>query len=134
MGDEADAAQDVELSCKITRKTAPQLRVPVLPEEERAIRAQASAAGLPVAAFLRNAALGYPIHGILDHREVAELARINGDQGRLGGLLKLWLTNDEKIGAFDDPRALRQRISGLLTQIIAVQNELQSIMARVVRQ
>jgi hypothetical protein len=133
MGDEAHVPQDGESRCKMTRKTAPQLRVPVLPEEERAIRAQAAAAGLPVAAFLRNAALGYPIHGILDHQEVSVLARINGDQGRLGGLLKLWLTDDAKIGQFDDPHALRLRIAGLLTQIIAAQNELQSIMARVVR-
>jgi hypothetical protein len=40
--------------------------------------------------------MGDEIHGVLDHQRVDELARINGGLGRPGGLLKLWLTNDEK--------------------------------------
>lgn len=76
------------------------LRVPVLPDEEAAIKRQAAAAGLSVAAYLRNVGLGYEIRGVLDHQRVNELAKINGDLGRLGGLLKLWLTNDEKLAGY----------------------------------
>ena len=78
-----------------TRKK--RLRVPVLPDEEVAIKKMAASTGLPVAVYLRRVGLGYPVHCILDNKGVEELARINGDLGRLGGLLKLWLT--------DDPRA-----------------------------
>lgn len=126
--------QERPVDCaKVTRKTALQLRVPVLPDEERAIRELAAAAGLPVAAFLRNAALGCQIHGILDHEQVAVLARVNGDQGRLGGLLKLWLTEDAKVAAVGNPQEVRTRIATLLTRILTTQAELQEIMARVVR-
>ena len=31
-----------------------------------------------------------------------ELARINGDLGRLAGLLKLWLTNDARTARFGE--------------------------------
>jgi hypothetical protein len=34
-----------------------------------------------------------PIKSILDQNSIADLAKVNADQGRLGGLLKLWLTN-----------------------------------------
>lgn len=80
---------------KITRKQT-SLRVYVLPEEKAAIEANAHQAGLSVAAYLRNVGLGYRVTGITDHKHVEELVRINGDLGRLGGLLKLWLTNSEK--------------------------------------
>ncbi len=81
---------------KPTRKHGLHLRVPVLPEEEACIKENAAAAGLSVAAYLRNVGMGYEIAGILDHRRVDDLARINADLGRLGGLLKLWLSSDER--------------------------------------
>lgn len=89
-----------------------QLRVPVSPEEEDEIKRLAGAAGLSVAAYLRGVGLGYKVTGILDNRRVEELARINGDLGRLGGLLKLWLTNDERTKAFGEPtiRAVLSKI------------------------
>ena len=79
---------------KPTRKAGRHLRVPVLPDEEAEIKRLAASVGLPVAAYLRNVGLGYQVPGILDNKRVEELARINGDLGRLGGLLKLWLTDD----------------------------------------
>ncbi|WP_419593755.1 plasmid mobilization protein, partial [Thiolapillus sp.] len=68
------------------------LRVPVLQEERQIIERQAKQAGMSVARYLREVGQGYPINGIVDDEQVRELARINGDLGRLGGLLKLWLT------------------------------------------
>lgn len=80
-----------------TRKTGRHLRVPVLPDEELAIKANAAQAGLSIAAYLRRLGLGYPCHSSLDKQHVLELSKINADLGRLGGLLKLWLTNDERM-------------------------------------
>ncbi len=62
------------------------LRVPVLPEEREAIGRQARQADLSVARYLREVGQGYSIKGIVDLEQVRELARINGDLGRLGGL------------------------------------------------
>ena len=109
-----------------TRK-ARHLRVPVLPAEEAQIKRLAAAAGLPVAAYLRSVGLGYRLPGILDHRRVEELARINGDLGRLGGLLKLWLTNDERTAAFGEAT-----IRAVLAKIADTQDEMHAVMRAVV--
>ena len=111
---------------KATRKQR-QLRVPVLPLEEATIKQMAASAGLPVAAYLRNVGLGYQVRGILDNKRVEELARINGDLGRLGGLLKLWLT--------DDPRTLKfgaSTIRALLSKIEDTQGQMHEVMRAVV--
>ncbi|WP_454764047.1 conjugal transfer transcriptional regulator TraJ [Cupriavidus campinensis] len=112
----------------ITRKHGRHLRVPVLPDEEAAIKRNAAAAGMSVAAYLRNVGVGYEIRGILDLASVQDLARVNGDLGRLGGLLKLWLTNDERTAGFT-PATIRV----LLTKIETTQDELRAVMKRIVR-
>jgi hypothetical protein len=83
----------------------------VLPEEEEAIKENARQAGLSVAAYLRNVGMGYRIQGVIDAELVGQLAKINADQGRLGGLLKLWLSNSEKLGSHD-PDQMRRVIHG----------------------
>lgn len=45
----------------MTRKSGRHLRVPVLPDEEEAIKEKARQAGLSVAAYLRNVGMGYRI-------------------------------------------------------------------------
>ena len=72
------------------------LRIPVLPIEEAEIKNKATDAGLTVAEYLRNLGLGYQVSSIVDSRQVDSLLKINGDLGRLGGLIKLWLTNDKR--------------------------------------
>lgn len=84
-----------------TRKHGRHLRVPVLPEEESAIKSKAANAGLSIAEYLRRVGLGYEIRGILDQNAILHLVKINADLGRLGGLLKLWLTKDERLQAVD---------------------------------
>jgi hypothetical protein len=111
----------------ITRKHC-HLRVPVLPEEALAIKAQAQAVGLPVAAYLRNVGLGIEVKSVLDYQRIGELAKINGDLGRLGGLLKLWLTNDERL------RRIRAgELRAVLNKIEANQEAMRAIMQTVVR-
>ena len=72
------------------------LRVPVLPIEEAEIKTKAQDAGLTVAEYLRNLGLGYQVPSVIDNRKVDALLKINADLGRLGGLIKLWLTNDKR--------------------------------------
>jgi hypothetical protein len=104
-----------------------QLRVPVLPVEEETIKKLAASAGLPVAAYLRNVGMGYQVRGILDNKRVEELARINGDLGRLGGLLKLWLTDDPRTHQFGE-----STIRALLSKIEDTQDKMHEVMRAVV--
>ena len=80
-----------------TRKHGRHLRVPVLAAEESEIKANAATAGLSTAEYLRRLGLGYQFHSALDKQAILELSKINADLGRLGGLLKLWLSNDERL-------------------------------------
>jgi hypothetical protein len=75
------------------------LRVPVRPEEESAIKTNADRAGLSIAEYLRRVGIGHQIRGVIDEQKVLELAKVNADMGRLGGLLKLWLTDDKKLAS-----------------------------------
>lgn len=86
-----------EMEKNPTRKHGRHLRVPVLPDEENEIKANAVNAGLTTAEYLRRLGLGYQIHSALDKQHIIELSKINADLGRLGGLIKLWLTNDERL-------------------------------------
>ena len=112
---------------KPTRKGSPPIKVYCLPEERRQIEANANAAGLSLSTYLLNVGIGYQIRGIVDHKQVEELARINGDLGRLGGLLKLWLTDDERTAQFG-----KATIRAVLSRIEATQNQMVELMKRVI--
>ena len=90
---------------KPTRKHGLHLRVPVLPEEEKEIKENAAKAGLKTAEYLRRLALGHTIHSVLDTQHVIQLSKINADLGRLGGLLKMWLSNDERL-TYIEPKTM----------------------------
>lgn len=110
-----------------TRKEGKHLRVPVLPEEEAEIKRLAQSVGLPVASYLRNVGLGYQVTGILDNKRVEELAKVNGDLGRLGGLLKLWLTDDVRTLQYGEAV-----IRALLSRIDSNQDLIRDVMRQVV--
>lgn len=103
-----------------TRKGSTPIKVWCLPEERALIEANARDAGMSLSMFMRKVGAGYKIKGIIDQDMVLRLAKINGDQGRLGGLLKLWLTNDEKLG-HENPDQMRRVIRGVLDRIVDTQ-------------
>lgn len=74
-----------------TRERNRPLRVVVSPTERAAIEASAGAANMSVSAFLRALGLGYEPKSLIDKEAIIALVDVAGDQGRLGGLLKLWL-------------------------------------------
>ena len=94
------------------------LRVVVSDSERTRIEQRAAMAGLSVSAFLRAAGLNQRIRSTLDHDAVLALAKVNGDQGRLGGLLKLWLVEraGEGVPAIE-VRRLLDRISELQARL-----------------
>lgn len=61
-------------------------------DEFAKIRANAHGTRLSNSEFLRNLGKGYEPKSAFDKEAIRELAKLHGDQGRLGGLLKLWLS------------------------------------------
>lgn len=112
---------------KVTRKNSPPIKVYCLPEEKQRIEKKAEAAGLSTSSYLLNVGMGYQVTGIMDYQRVRELAHINGDLGRLGGLLKLWLTNDVRTAQFGE-----DTIRALLSKIESTQAEMGKVMLQVV--
>ena len=75
------------------------IKVYVSTEERARIEANAAATRLSLSDYLRSVGTGYEPPSAYDLEAVRELAKVNGDLGRLGGLLKLWLTDQPGIGA-----------------------------------
>jgi hypothetical protein len=105
---------------KPSRQRIQSLKVWVLPAEASAIKSNAKDCSLPVAAYLRNLGLNYKPKTILDANSVLELVKVNGDLGRLGGLLKMLLTNEEKVKALGKEQ-VAAKIDSLLEEIEATQ-------------
>jgi hypothetical protein len=97
------------------------LKIYVSDEDRIEIEARAAAARLTVSAYLRTLGLNHTPRNMIDQDAVLELARINGDQGRLGGLLKLWLTDMPGKGAsVIDVRRVLHQIEETQRQLLAV--------------
>ena len=91
----------------VRAKRAHILRVVVSDDERTKIAASAALTRLSVSAYLRRVGLAYEPKTALDHERVRDLIRVRGDIGRVGGLLKLWLTERPGDGAgVDDVRAV----------------------------
>jgi hypothetical protein len=100
------------------------LKVSLSPAERAAIEERAVATGRSLSSLLRDLALGFEPKAILDQQAVLALVKVNADQGRLGGLLKLWLTDRPGEGA---PTI---EIRHLLHEIEGAQAELRRLIQR----
>ena len=100
------------------------LRVVVSASERARIAERAAAARLSVSAYLRNLGTGWEPKSTLDHQAILALAKVNADQGRLGGLLKLWLSERPGQGAS------AVEVRRLLGEIEAAQTGLRKLMER----
>ncbi|MEI8077404.1 MAG: conjugal transfer transcriptional regulator TraJ [Betaproteobacteria bacterium] len=112
---------------KPTRKGSTPIVVRVTPDEKAVIESFAKQTGHSTSAYLRRLGQGYVPKSIVDHGQVMELARINGDLGRLGGLLKLWLSNDARTARFGE-----STLRAALARIEDTQNKMLEIMKTVV--
>lgn len=74
-----------------TRPRRERISVWLTPDEKAVVERRAEQSGLGMSGFLRAAGMGAPLHSAYDYQVVQDLLRVAGDQGRLAGLLKLWL-------------------------------------------
>jgi hypothetical protein len=101
------------------------LRVSVNSKERAEITGLAAATGLSVASYLRSCALGYRARNVFDLDAASDMLKVNADLGRLGGLLKMRLSDRPGTGAFEAD------IRRLLDQIEATALELRGVIARI---
>ena len=113
---------------KITRKDSPPISVWVTPDEKNLIESYAKQTGQSTSAYLRQLGQGYVPKSIMDYGKIIELARINGDLGRLGGLIKLWLTNDVRTAQYGE-----STLRAVLSRIEETQDKMLEIMKAVVK-
>ena len=76
------------------------IRVNELEHEE--INRRANMYGVTTSTYIRNIALNYPITSKVDHLSLMELGKCRADLGRLGGLLKMWLSNKDRRAGLDE--------------------------------
>lgn len=107
------------------RRTYPPIKVWCLPDERAEIEANARATGLSLSCFLRLVGMGYEPRSVIDYDQATELLKVHAALGRLGGLLKMWLTNPE--------RGRGQEISALITDIVKTNQCILEVAKKIVR-
>ena len=63
------------------------------------IQEKAKISGLSMSAFLQALALNQKVRSVLDLHAVTDIVKVNGDLGRVAGLLKLWMLEKRGQGA-----------------------------------
>lgn len=109
------------------RRQVPPIKVWVTDSEKAEIADRAAQAGLSLSAYLLAAGLNHPIRSVADLDAVADLVRVNGDLGRVAGLLKLWLA--EKRGQGARP----VDVEAMMKDFRILQGQVREVMARIVR-
>ena len=97
--DIASGEVKANVNARGTRPRRERIEVWVDAQEKAQLSKKAVAAGLSNAAFLRAVGLNAPIQARADLDAVRELVKVNGDLGRVAGLLKLWLAEKRGQGA-----------------------------------
>lgn len=117
---------------KPTKRQRTHIKIWCSPEDKAKIEALAETVGESASSYLRLVGLGHQPRSMIDRQEARELVRVNGDLGRLGGLLKLWLSDDAKLAEFK-PAQMHRVIRGVLAKIEANQEELRRIVKGVLQ-
>lgn len=108
------------------RRRGKPIEVWVTDDEKATITERAEEAGMSRSGYLRALGLNTPIRSVVDLTAVADLAKVNGDLGRVAGLLKLWLAEKRGQGA----RAVD--VEAMMREFRELQREIMAIMSKVV--
>ena len=92
---------EIQLGSKYEKRSKSAIRVYCTLDERRTIKSNAGKYQKSLSQYLRTLGMGMVFtHSIDNVEQVKTLARINADLGRLGGLLKALLTNDERLRGY----------------------------------
>lgn len=98
------------------RRDAMPIKVRVDDQELEIISSNAAGCGLTNAEFLRRLGKGLIPTSKLDQVHVRELCLVAGDLGRLGGLLKFWLS-EHRNGGIPKGEVKASEVDGILREI-----------------
>ena len=102
------------MSCARTRR----LLVTLSEAEHAGIKANAKVVGMSMSKYLRRVGLGYAPKSVIDAQHIREVIRARGDLGRVGGLLKLLLSERPSEGVEIG------EIRGLVGELASVSDEI----------
>ncbi|EJF88041.1 plasmid mobilization protein [Bartonella melophagi] len=86
--------------------------------EKETIENNAKQTGLSISTYLRTVGHLKPVKAEIDYEAVKDLTKLQGDLGRVAGLLKLWLvTNNGKGSAPSDINKMMSEFRKLQRQI-----------------
>lgn len=97
------------------------VKVRLSPEERESLVELGAQCQKSVPELLRAGGLGIRVKSVVDHKAVLALLKVDADLRRLGGLLKLWLSDDESLGRGD---VSARQVRDLLNELNAAQREL----------
>lgn len=103
------------------RRKMPKLKVYCLEEERAAIEEKAAQAGLSLSSYLRTVGLGQTVYSAEDLKLAQIVLRTAADMGRISGLLKALLSNDER---FDGPEG--EKLQRLVLESLEQSGQLKS--------
>ena len=98
------------------------MKVWVTPAKKAEIGKKAAAHSLRASAYLRQLGLALPVESTVDQTAVLELVKINADLGRLGGLIKMWLTSNESFQPAS-ALAMQLKLDGVLNEVRSLQRK-----------
>lgn len=101
---------------QVTRPRS-EIKVFVTPEERAEILRLATSANLSLSAYLRAAGLNQRVRSIIDIEAVNELAKVNGDLGRVAALLKDLPANEVQ-KTIDEFRDLQTKILNIMGSVM----------------
>ena len=101
--------------------------VRLTPDESRVVQANARNTGLSPAGLMRTLAVGHEPISVIDSSHILKLIRLNGDLGRVGGLLKLWLSEDQSI-TLHHRKEINQWRDAMLTNQAELQTAINNIL------
>lgn len=106
---------------KETRDRKNPIKVYVSTSERKKIEQHAVASSKHPSTFLREVGLGSVPKSRFDREAIQKLVKLHADQGRLGGLLKLWLSTKKGEGAdASNIRSVLQQIESLQMELAKV--------------
>jgi hypothetical protein len=106
-----------------TRRESTPIKVWVTTAEKAAIAEKATAHSMSISRYLRALGLALPIQCTVDQRAMLDLLKINADLGRLGGLIKLWLTTNESSQSAN-AQVMQIKLDRTLNEISALQKKM----------
>lgn len=120
---------------KSHRRELSAIRVYCTQEERDRIKSLSAQTGLSVSEYLRRLGLLYQPTSVMDYQKVDELLKVAADMGRLGGLLKWWLSGEAPVLQTKEGRQIRMNeatMRALLARIDKTNKKMQELCRQVI--